>query len=263
MNRIKTGIKLQVTPKQSQQVQEICFANGIGWFSSGGIIQLTNKKYLIIDEYITYCSKIYFEEKNLEEVDVSLFIRTNGSCIEENQEQELKQNMKEEQMKDNELETYKDVKEYLVAKGLYDRVMQIEWGAEDEYESFSALYIWMDTKEGASYWNKVDKELRDLDIHMNIESLVHDYKAKQGKEFTQYLETQPEEVLEEAPEQPTEAKPKQYMCYAPTKGKPKYMHQSLESAQEEAKRLCKSELCEVMVLEVVSKYQAKVIVEEV
>ena len=28
---IKTNIKIVVTPKQSQQVQEICFANGLGW----------------------------------------------------------------------------------------------------------------------------------------------------------------------------------------------------------------------------------------
>ena len=153
MNRIKTGIKLQVTSEESQQVQEICFANGIGWFSVGGIIQLTNEKYLIIDEYITYCSKIYFDDSNLEEVDASLFIRTKGLCI--------------------------------------------------------------------------------------------------------------EEIQEQTSEQSTETKPKQYMCYVPSKGKPKHIHQSLESAQEEAKRLCKSGLCDVMVLEVVSKYQAKVIVEEV
>ena len=166
-------------------------------------------------------------------------------------------------MKENEVETYKDVKEYLVAKGLYDRVMEIEWDIEDVYESFSDLYLWANTEEGVSYWDEIDEDLRDLGINMNIESLVQDYKAKQGKEFIQYLETQPEEVVDEAPEQPTETKPKQYLVFVPSKGKPKHIHQSLESAQEEAKRLCKSGLCEVMVLEVVSKYQAKVIVEEV
>ena len=166
-------------------------------------------------------------------------------------------------MKNNEVETYKDVKEYLVAKGLYDRVMEIEWDIEDVYESFSDLYLWANTEEGVSYWDEIDEDLRDLGINMNIESLVQDYKAKQGKEFIQYLETQPEEIQEQTSEQPTETKPKQYMCFCPTKGKPKYIHQSLESAQEEAKRLCKSGLCDVMVLEVVSKYQAKVIVEEV
>lgn len=253
---IKRNIKMVVASEESKQVQEICFANGIGWFSGGGIIQLTNEKYLIIDEHITYCSKIYFEEKNLEEVDATLFIKTKGTCIEENQEQELKQNIEEEQMKDNEVETYKDVKEYLVAKGLYDRVLEIEWDYEVEgYECFSDLYLWVNTEEGVFYWDEIDEDLRDLGINMNIESLVQDYKAKQGKEFIQYLETQSEQTLE--------AKPKQYLVFVPSKGKPKHIHQSLESAQEEAKRLCKSELCEVMVLEVVSKYQAKVIVEEV
>lgn len=166
-------------------------------------------------------------------------------------------------MKENEVETYKDVKEYLVAKGLYDRVMEIEWDIEDVYESFSDLYLWANTEEGVSYWDEIDEELRDLDINRNIESLVQEYKAKQGGEFIQYLETQPKEVVEQTSEQSTETKPKQYLVFVPTKGKPKHIHQSLESAQEEAKRLCKSGLCEVMVLEVVSKYQAKVIVEEV
>lgn len=208
-------------------------------------------------------------------------------------------------MKDNEVETYKDVKEYLVAKGLYDRVMEIEWYDEvEEYYHFSDLYLWADTEEGAIYWSEIDDELRELDINMNIESVVQDYKSKQGKEFTQYLETQPKEdeykELRKAVAKgkiiqlkgtavnggygetwndckqddlfiygrssyrvKPETKPKQYMCYVASKGKPKYIHQSLESAQEEAKRLCKSGLCEVMVLEVVSKYQAKVIVEEV
>lgn len=167
-------------------------------------------------------------------------------------------------MIDNEVETYKDVKEYLVAKGLYDRVMEIEWVDEvKEYEYFSDLYLWVNTEEGVSYWVEIDEDLRDLDINVNIESLVQDYKAIQGKEFIQYLETQPKEVVEEALEQTPEAKPKQYLVFVPQKGKPKHIHQSLESAQEEAKRLCKSGLCDVMVLEVVSKYQAKVIVEEI
>ena len=166
-------------------------------------------------------------------------------------------------MKDNEVETYKDVKEYLVAKGLYARVMEIEWDDLVTYTEFSDLFIWNETMEDYSYWGEIDTKLVKLNIEDNIESLVQDYKAKQGKEFIQYLETQPEEIQEQTPEQSTEAKPKQYLVFVPTKGKPKHIHQSLESAQEEAKRLCKSGLCEVMVLEVVSKYQAKVIVEEV
>lgn len=263
---IKRNIKMRVTPDESKQVQEICFANGIFWNATRAQVSHLEQKYLyIFDPYITFGETLnFFKEHSGEEVSAELFIRTQGTCVEETPKQELNKNKKEEQMKDNEVETYKDVKEYLVAKGLYDRVMEIKWENEvEEYESFSDLYLWVNTEEGYSYWDEIDDELRYLDINMNIESLVQDYKAKQGKEFIQYLETQPKEAGEQTLEQPTEAKPKQYLVFVPTKGKPKHIHQSLESAQEEAKRLCKSGLCEVMVLEVVSKYQAKVIVEEV
>ena len=153
---IKRNIKMVVTPEESKQVQEICFANGIVWGSGDRSVMFTHKPFLHISMGIAFGDEVErFKENSKEEVDAKFFIKTNGTCIEENQE------------------------------------------------------------------------------------------------------------LEETPEQPTEAKPKQYMCFCPTKGKPKRIHQSLESAQEEAKRLCKSGLCDVMVLEVVSKYQAKVIVEEV
>ena len=257
---------MMVTQEESKQVQEICFANNIGWKSGSNQVWLVYKQYLIIRDYISWEDKDRFYRNNLEEVDAKFFIRTNGSCVEENQEQELKQNIEEEQMKDNEVETYKDVKEYLVAKGLFDRVMEIKWYnpfSSGYGEKFSELFNWTNTKEHYYFWDSIDTKLMKLNLDYKIESLIQDYKAKQGKEFIQYLETQPKEVLEEAPKQPTNVKPKQYLVFVTSKGKPKRIHQSLESAQEEAKRLCKSGLCEVMVLEVVSKYQAKVIVEEV
>lgn len=261
---IKTNIKMVVTPEESMQVQEICFANEISWENKYKECSHTDKKFLYIDDYLTWGDiDRGFEINFNEEVDASFFINTNGTCIEENQEQELKQNIKEEQMKDNEVETYKDVKEYLIAKGLYDRVMEIEWEYGGEPFEFNELFIWDNVDEGYDFWDEIDEDLRDLGINRNIESLVQDYIAIQGKEFIQYLETHPKEIEEQTSEQPTEAKPKQYLVFVPTKGKPKYIHQSLESAQEEAKRLCKRGLCDVMVLEVVSKYQAKVIVEEV
>lgn len=162
-------------------------------------------------------------------------------------------------MEKNEVKSYADVKEYLIAKGLYGRVLEIDWETYEPSYTFSDLFQWSETIEGMNYWDKLDDEVRALDINTKIESLVQDYKAKQGKEFIEHIETQPEEVVEVKPLE----KPKQYLVFVPSKGKPKHIHQSLESAQEEAKRLCKSGLCEVMVLEVVSKYQAKVIVEEV
>ena len=38
---IKRNIKMMVTPKQSKQVQEICFANGIIWIDDTSKIDLT------------------------------------------------------------------------------------------------------------------------------------------------------------------------------------------------------------------------------
>ena len=90
MNRIKTGIKLQVTPEESKQVQEICFANKIGWNTGIFEVQHLHSKYLFINKaYLTssmiiqYCdTEEFFKEKRNEEVDATLFIRTQGTCVE-------------------------------------------------------------------------------------------------------------------------------------------------------------------------------------
>ena len=242
MNRIKTGIKLQVTPKQSQQVQEICFANGISW--NGGIfeVQHLHSKYLFINKaYLTYCdTEEFFKEKGNEEVAASFFIRTKGTCVEETPKQELKQNTnKEETMEKNEVESYADVKEYLIAKGLYERVLEIDWGDDSYPYTFSDLFQWSETIEGMNYWDKLDDEVRALGINNKVESLVQDYKAK-----------------------PTQ-KPKQYLCYVQGKALPKHIHKTLEQAKQEAQRLCRKELAKVSVLEVVAEYEAEVLVKEV
>ena len=84
MNRIKTGIKLQVTPEESKQVQEICFANGTGWEVCKSNILHIHRKYLFINKaYLTYSdTEEFFKEKRNEEVDATLFIRTQGTCVE-------------------------------------------------------------------------------------------------------------------------------------------------------------------------------------
>ena len=251
MNRIKTGIKLQVTPKQSQQVQEICFANGIVWGGGDRSVMFTHKPFLHISMGITFGDDVErFKEHHNEEVDATFFISTNGTCSEENQEQELEQNIKENKMKDNEVETYKDVKEYLIAKGLYERVLEIDWETYEE-DTFSGLFTWSETEEKHNFWNELSKEMLDLGIEKNIESLVQDYKAKQGKEFIKHIETKPLE------------KPKQYLCYVQGKALPKHIHKTLEQAKQEAQRLCRKELAKVSVLEVVAEYKAEVLVKEV
>ena len=262
MNRIKTGIKLQVTPKESKQVQEICFANRISWNTGYFGVKHLNKKYLCIAEVITWGNiEDVYNDKDLEEVDASLFIKTQGTCVEETPKQELKQNIKnkEETMEKNEVESYVDVKEYLIAEALYERVLEIDWETYGE-DTFSDLFVWSKTEEKHSFWDELNEEMLDLGIYDKIESLVQDYKAKQGKEFIEYLEAQPEEVVEA---KPTEQKPKQYLCYVQGKALPKHIHKTLEQAKQEAQRLCRKELAKVSVLEVVAEYEAEVLVKEV
>ena len=188
-----------------------------------------------------------------------MFIRTQGTCVEETLEQELKQNTnKEVIMEKNEVKSYADVKEYLIAKGLYERVLDIDWDYSGE-GVFSGLFDWSKTKEGFNLWSNLNNKLRRLEIHNKIESLVQDYKEKQSKEFIKHIEAQPEEVVETKPLE----KPKQYLCYVQGKALPKHIHKTLEQAKQEAQRLCRKELAKVSVLEVVAEYEAEVLVKEV
>ena len=155
----------------------------------------------------------------------------------------------------NEVESYVDVKEYLIAKGLYERVLEIDWETYGE-DTFSDLFFWSKTEEGHDFWDELNDEMWDLDINKNIESLVQEYKAKQGKEFIEYIEAQPEETVETKPLE----KPKHYLCYVQGKALPKHIHKTLEQAKQEAQRLCRKELAKVSVLEVVAEFEAEVVV---
>ena len=161
-------------------------------------------------------------------------------------------------MEKNEVESYVDVKEYLIAKGLYERVLEIDWETYGE-DTFSDLFFWSKTEEGHDFWDELNDEMLDLDIFYKIKSLVQDYRAKQGKEFIKHIETKPEEVVETKPLE----KPKQYLCYVQGKSLPKHIHKTIEQAKQEAQRLCRKELAKVSVLEVVAKYEAEVLVKEV
>ena len=162
-------------------------------------------------------------------------------------------------MEKNEVKSYADVKEYLIAKGLYERVLEIDWDYGGEPTEFSELFIWDNVEEGLDFWNDWDDALIRLKIEENIKSLVQDYRAKQGKEFIKHLEAQPEEVVKTKPLE----KPKQYLCYVQGKALPKHIHKTLEQAKQEAQRLCRKELAKVSVLEVVAEYEAEVLVKEV
>lgn len=160
-------------------------------------------------------------------------------------------------MEKSKVESYADVKEYLIAKGLYERVLEIEWETYEE-DTFSDLFTWYKTEEGRNFWKELCEEMLDLDIAVKVESIVQDYKAKQDKEFIECNEAQPEEVVETKPLE----KPKQYLCYVQCKALPKHIHKTLEQAKQEAQRLCRKELTKVSVLEVVAEYEAEVLVKE-
>lgn len=154
-------------------------------------------------------------------------------------------------MEKNEVESYADVKEYLIAKGLYERVLEIDWAYIGvKPKRFIDLFIWDNVEEGFDFWDNLDDELRALGIDNKIESLVQDYKAKQDRDIIKHLETKPPE------------KPKQYLCYVSGKALPKHIHKTLEQAKQEAQRLCRKELAKVSVLEVVAEFEAEVVVKE-
>ena len=162
-------------------------------------------------------------------------------------------------MEKNKVKSCIDVKEYLIAKGLYERVLELDWDYVGEPTEFNELFIWDNVEEGFDFWNAWDDDLIELGIEEKIESIVQDYKAKQGKEFIEHLEAQPDEVVEAKPL----GKPKQYLCYVQGKALPKHIHKTLEQAKQEAERLCRKELAKVSVLEVVAEYAAEVLVKEV
>ena len=88
MSKIRTGIKMWVTPGQSRKVQEICFENGIYW-RRGKNIGYFDEPFLFIEEYISFIfrdQEDFFVKAEEEEVDADLFIRTNGTCIEDNKD---------------------------------------------------------------------------------------------------------------------------------------------------------------------------------
>ncbi len=229
-------------------------------------MQHLTREYLFIKDIISWGTmQVYnrkqhtYKDKNLEEVDASFFIKTKGTCIEETPKQELKQNTnKEETMEKNEVESYADVKEYLIAKGLYERVLEIDWETYAK-DRFSVLFTWSKTEEGHNFWDELNVEMLDLDICDKVESLVQDYEAKHSKEFIEHLEAQPEEVVGAKPLE----KPKQYLCYVKGKALPKHIHKTLEQAKQEAQRLCRKELTKVSVLEVVAEFEAEILVKEI
>ena len=83
---IKTNIKMRVTPEQSAKVQEICFKNGIDW-GLDNTVMYEDEPYIFIEKgkelsWLNEHQNDNFIRAKEEEIDPELFIRTNGSCIE-------------------------------------------------------------------------------------------------------------------------------------------------------------------------------------
>ena len=245
---IKRNIKMRVTADESKQVQEICFANGIGWSGKDFRLILLDQEYLMIRDGITWDDKKRFCELNLEEISAELFIKTKGTCVEETPKQELKQNInKEETMEKNEVKSYADVKEYLIAKGLYEDVLSFDIDFNGYSPYFGNMFWFAKTPQGHEFWNKINSELVKLEINDKINEILEDYEVRK----LEAIETKPLE------------KPKQYLCFVQGKALPKHIHKTLEQAKQEAQRLCRKELAKVSVLEVVAEYEAEVLVLEV
>lgn len=272
--KIKTGIKLKVNPEQSLYVQNICFANGIYW--------IDNTKELYFPQYPLYYININpgfinYEEIDLpleykspyEEIDTMLFIRTEGTCVEEEiknkEEEEIVENIKEEKV-------YKNAKEYLVDKGVYEKVIHnclnvvAAVNDLDDMLTFSSLFTWNKTVEGDKFWREIDTEIDDLELYMLIDEILEDVAFEKSLEkVSKFTEENVKELMEgleplkKEPEQP-----KQYLVYVEGKQAPKKVHNSLKSAQKEANRLAKREVGYVTyVVEVVNKYKGTVSVEEI
>lgn len=87
---MKTNIKMRVTPEQSKRVQELCFENKIFWRGDYNKDKINLEgSFLYIESSITHDmndteSEHFFREYDSEEIDADLFIRTNGTCEENN-----------------------------------------------------------------------------------------------------------------------------------------------------------------------------------
>ena len=143
--------------------------------------------------------------------------------------------------------SYINVKEYLIAKGLYEDVLSFDIDFNGYSPCFVNLFFFDETPQGIEFWYEINSELLKLRINDKIDEILEDYEARKLK------------AIEAKPTQ----KPKQYLCYVQGKALPKHIHKTLEQAKQEAQRLCRKELAKVSVLEVVAEYEAEVLVKEV
>ena len=271
MGKIKTGIKMKVNPEQSRKVQEICFENDIGWVGTNGVVQLTNKPFLFIDETISVMGEDevedFLEEEN-EEVSAELFIRTNGTCVEsevipteatlskESQPKTLSEYLKENNAYESFIENC--VEEFLNDINWYNKI-KIK-PKEDSIISLGNTFTWYTTEEGFFYWldlscNKPENFVYDMDEIVFAEV---DKRIAEQKTQSEFIST---EKFDQMFEQKATTK---YMVFVEGRSNPKKVHDSYDSAEKEAKRLSAKEIgCNVIILSVIKTFESKVIVEEI
>ena len=196
MDKIKTGIKMVVSPEQSRKVQEICFENDIEW-ASGTYIKYIDKPFLYInDSYLLGCGKdfhLFYRDKN-EEVSAELFIRTNGTCVES--ETLTENNNKGEQMEELKLECL--VRGY---EGTYFKIGQV-WQIKSgdrlkvkefdfEIDIYKLIMTEVDDSTPKYYYTPKGEELQgkesELDLVKLISTEATPSKESQPKTLSEYL----------------------------------------------------------------------------
>lgn len=262
--KVKTNIKLRVNSEQSKKIQEICITYGIFWRSNSTSSSFFSTKpflYITKDRIQWGTNEDIFLEKELEEINPKLFIRTNGTCIESlapSNRADSKPNLK---IRDEFIHKVQNEKIGVICNTLEE--LEAWYTFLDKYMDKSLLrgdelerYITENKLGGVitnnkclgyfSEWNKNDGfyERRG-------------YKVYEFKDIV-------EEDLTNLPKETNS----NYLVMVKGKGQPKKVHTSLESAEKEAKRLAKKEIQngegkEVFVLEVLKKYKATVNVEEI
>lgn len=239
--------------------------NGAGWsafYSWDGFHNSIKKEVSFYEVFPQYSSENLEQETKINPAEDRYVNSIISFAKNENKEDEESEMVTEEKV-------YKNAKEYLVEKGLYDQVIHncLNVSPAVDMDTFSSIFIWNKTKEGVIFWGEVNKKLQDLDLSLLINEILEDVAFEKASANT-IPTLKPEDIplLMEGLELPKEEpeQPKQYLVYVEGKQAPKKVHNSLKSAQKEANRLAKKEVGYVTyVVEVVNKYKGTVSVEEI
>lgn len=269
---IKTGIKIRVTPEQSKKIQEICFENGIGWYS-GKIIKHLDKPYLYIDTHklITYGTifqERVFVEAKYEEIPAEFFIKTNGTCVES---ESTTESIPSEEIQP------KTLSEYLKENNAYVSFVEIY---VEYFLQHKDYYI------GTDFFSIVDVAINNISIHKNSKhdvnywynlyieqpkNIVYDMNDIILKEVDRRIAEQkveqkvePEFITDEEFKELLEQKAtKRYMVFIEGKEELNKIYTDLEKAETEAKRLSTKEIgLKVSIVEIIKEYKSEVVLNE-